>query len=251
MRFGMENANPVKNPASTCVKLDDLSVEEDKPADVPYQEAIGALLYVVQGTRPDIAYIVGALSRYNQNPKIGHWNAVKRVYRYLKGTMNYSIKYTKDGVLYGYTDSDYASDKDRKSISGNVFLMNGGPVSWCSRKQKIVAMSSTEAEYVALGAAVQEALWLKQIIQEVEGDTQTVKIYCDNKSTINLSEQEVLQQRTKHIDIRYKFVKHYVSENSIKLQFVGTNENIADIFTKPTTAEKFFSMCEKMHLNYN
>ncbi|XP_055904350.1 uncharacterized protein LOC129940122 [Eupeodes corollae] len=137
--------------------------EEDrvKMQDIPYREAVGSLLYASQGTRPDIAHAVGVVSKYLSNPGHAHWKAVKRIMRYLKGTIDAKIEYSKndDSELLAYSDADWANEvDDRRSVSGYILKMQGGPISWDSKRQKTIALSTTEAEYMALSAACQEVL---------------------------------------------------------------------------------------------
>jgi hypothetical protein len=249
-RFGMIDCAPVKNPCSP----ENLSKCQGEKVNVPYREAIGSLLFLAQATRPDIAYAVSAASRYNENHNEGQWKGVKRIFRYLQLTKNYCLSFLREGGenLHGFTDSDYGGDiGDRKSTSGYVFMFSGAAVSWKSTHQRIVAFSSTEAEYIAASEAVCEALWLRQLANELKigkyDDPTTV--YCDNTSAINLAHCNGYRPRTKHIDIRYHGIRDYVSKNLIKIDYVQTEDNTADMLTKPITAEKLIKFCEKAGLN--
>ncbi|XP_037034243.1 secreted RxLR effector protein 161-like [Bradysia coprophila] len=156
-RFGMADSKPVSTPSDVNQKLSMNATsnnEEDEniTGKVPYQELVGCLLFIAQGTRPDIAFAVNDVSRFNQNHRAIHWKAVKRILRYLQGTIGCKLRYSKNGNqdLVGYTDSDWASDIDkRRSCSGNFFKLSGGAVSWYSKRQQTVALSTTEAEYMA------------------------------------------------------------------------------------------------------
>ncbi|XP_046640239.1 secreted RxLR effector protein 161-like [Daphnia pulicaria] len=144
--------------------------EEEKMKEVPYQSAVGALLYLSTTTRPDIAYAVSKIARFNQNPGPQLWIAVKRIFRYLAGTKDYGIIFssTKEQGALGFTDDDYGGDHDdRKSTSGCIFLLNGGPISWFSRKQECTATSTTEAEFVAGSEAAKEKTWIKSLLEEI------------------------------------------------------------------------------------
>lgn len=238
-RFNMSDCKMVRTPAEVALKFN-----EDKEVDIldcPYQQAIGSLLYVAQGTRPDISYIVNTLSRFNKEPRSEHWAAVKRVMRYLQGTKGYKLTYTKNGNadITGYCDADWASDaRDRKSCTGYVFMFQGGAISWCSRKQQTVALSTAEAEYMAMASAAQEALWLRQLRAEFGRGTETLLVYSDNQSAIKLSANDCYLPRSKHIDIRYHFLKEHVINNQLKFCYVKGCENISDILTKATSQDK-------------
>lgn len=217
--------------------------------NIPYQEAVGSLLYLTQGTRPDIAFAVNDVSRFNSNFGIQHWKAVKRIIRYLKGSINLKLVYSKIGnqQLSGYTDADWASDVDkRRSCTGYVFKMCNGAVSWNSKRQPTVAASSTEAEYMSLSSAVQEVMWLKQFGQDfdIELKTEAVKIGCDNQSTIKLAESDGFRARTKHIDVRHHVVREKVEDSTIRVEYIPTDLMVADSLTKAVPRTKH-SFCTK------
>lgn len=169
-RYGLSDANSVSTPADLSVKLvkdDGVSKAVDQ---INYQSMVGSLLYAAMATRPDIAQAVGAVSKFNAKPTEAHLTAVKRILRYLKGTTHLVLKYQKleDGSLIGFSDADWAGDSDdRHSTSGNLFLMTGGAISWLSKIQAIVALSTSEAEYVALSLATQEAVWLRSLLSDI------------------------------------------------------------------------------------
>ncbi|XP_044741904.1 secreted RxLR effector protein 161-like [Chrysoperla carnea] len=219
---------------------------------IPYQQAVGSLLYAAQSTRPDIAYAVSLVSRYNNDPGKPHWNAVKRIFRYLKGTINKKIQYSKheNSAIMGFSDADWAGDVDnRKSVTGYVFLSQGGAICWNSKKQPTVALSTTEAEYMALSATVQEALWLRNFMKELDGkEAEPTKIYCDNKSAIDLAAIANYRPRTKHIDVRHHFIRQHILNNEIILSPVGTREMTADVLTKGLPREAHQNCIEKMGL---
>lgn len=179
-----------------------------------------------------------------------HLQAAKRVLRYLKGTMDLGIWYKKggSGELLVYTDNDFAREIDiRKSTSGYVFVMDGAAVAWSSKKQHIVTLSSTEAEYVAASACACQAIWFKRILEELghelEGST---FILCDNTSTIKLSKNPVFNGRCKHIGVRFHFLRDLVNNGEISLEHCGTHEQVADIFTKPLNRETFERMRSRL-----
>lgn len=204
---------------------------------VPYQEAIGSLLYLANATRPDISFAVNNLSRFNKNHSEAHWRAVKRIFRYLRGTSNLKLSFNANSEMNMtiYSDADWGSDNDsRRSCSGYVVIMAGAAISWQSKRQPIVALSSTEAEYIALSAAVKEALWLKQLAIEIDPlHDKTIDVLCDNLSAIELGSKEAYRPRSKHIDLRYHHIRDNVENRQIALSYVNTNHMIADSLTKP------------------
>ena len=202
-----------------------------------YQSAVGSLMYVMLGSRPDIAHAVGLVSQFSTNPNSQHWAAVKWIFRYLAGTRGLGILYGKSSNCLGYTDSDWAGSEDRKSTSGYLFVLNGGAVSWASRKQSVVALSSTKAKYIALTLAVKEVLWLRTLFLEL-GALKHAKeisaILCDNQGAIAFSKNPGFHARSKHIDIRYHFIRDHVNRDTgtINLLYCPTDEMTADILTK-------------------
>jgi hypothetical protein len=177
------------------------------------------LLYLSVATRPDITYAVSNVAKFSSNPTPKHWTAVKRILRYLRGTSDLGIAFipqeNKDCV--GFSDSDWGGDiGDRKSTSGYVFQYAGGAVSWKSKKQNCVALSTAEAEYIALANATQEALWLKRFFAELSNE-QEIVIYEDNQSTISMAKNPQFHGRSKHFSIKYHFVRDEVSKGSVKV----------------------------------
>lgn len=162
------------------------------------------------------------------------WIAVKRIFQYLQGTKNYAIHYQNRKIaLFGYSDASYAETEDRKSTSGFVFMKNGGAITWRSKKQSIVSLSSMEAEYIALCDATKEATWLQRLEHDVEGIKESILILEDNQSTINTAKKEIFNFRTKHIDVRFHFVREKVEDGTIKINYCPTTDMVADTFTKP------------------
>lgn len=240
MHFGMSDCHPISTPldsnqkisAEMCPKNE---VEKQEMAKYPYREAIGSLLYLAQVTRPDINFVVNLLSRYSTNPGKSHWQAIKRVFRYLKGTSSLGITY--GNVIHdvtGFCDADWAGDLDqRKSTTGYIFIMNGGAISWSTKKQPTVALSTTEAEYMSMVAATQEAIWLKCLRDQFFPDkTGAVLLHCDNQGAIHLSKNNAFSSRTKHIHIKLEFIKEKNENGVIELAYVPTNEMLADLLTK-------------------
>lgn len=206
----------------------------------PYREAIGSLLFLCSVSRPDISFAVNVLSRYVNNPSQQHVNAVKRVIRYLIDTRDYFIRYGDSNDFIGYSDSDFASDLDtRKSTTGYIFLMNGGPITWCSQKQKTIALSTTEAEFVAACESAKEILWLKQLLLELGENYKCITLCVDNQSAIKLINNPAYHKRTKHIDVKYNFIREKVELGIIKIQYVSSKNQLADILTKALPAQVF------------
>lgn len=252
-RFGMINSNSQVSPSDTNQKLSVSMVDDENTlvGKVPYQEAIGSLLYLAGLTRPDIAFAVNDLSRFNKNHSEPHWRAVKRVFRYLLGTKNLRLRYCGKCPLIAWSDADYASEIDeRRSCSGYVLMLSGAAVSWLSKRQPIVAQSSTEAEYIALSETVKEVLWARKIISEIEGapfTTPTI-VFGDNTSAIKLAKNDAFSQRTKHIDVRYHHIRQQVKDGIIILKHAGTESMIADVLTKAVSGEKQRYCTENMGL---
>ena len=201
-----------------------------------YQSLVGSLMYLSVCSRPDLAYAVNNLARFSSKPNRSHWTAAKRVLRYLRGTANYGITFVRSesGECLGYSDADWAGDReDRRSTSGYLFQIAGGPVSWKSRKQESVALSTAEAEYIALSSAAQETVWIRRLVTELgnepEGPTTLME---DNQSSIAMAKNPQFHGRAKHIDIRHHFIRERVNEGDIQLVYCPTGDMIADMLTK-------------------
>ncbi|XP_046848062.1 secreted RxLR effector protein 161-like [Xenia sp. Carnegie-2017] len=201
-------------------------------------------------TRPDICWTITVLSQYLAKPLKEHWVAAKNVLRYLKGSLDYEICYRmgcQNLKLIGYSDADWASCAvDRRSVSGYCFsLSKEGPlISWKSKKQQTIALSSCESEYVALSLAVQEALHLVQLLAKLIELEDPVEIYEDNQGTIALSKDPVSRQRTKHIDVKYHFIRSNINAGNVVVNYCPTDDMVADIFTKPVTRNKLMNFKE-------
>uniref|UniRef100_A0A1Y1MVU2 Reverse transcriptase Ty1/copia-type domain-containing protein n=2 Tax=Photinus pyralis TaxID=7054 RepID=A0A1Y1MVU2_PHOPY len=207
-----------------------------------YQKAIGSLLYNSTCTRPDIANAVCKLSQCNQRSTVRNWRGVQNVLKYLKKTIGYRLTYKKNGVFSCYSDSDWASDKnDAKSITGYVFNFGNGAVIWKSRKQKCVASSSTHAEYIALYESMCEFLWLQSLLRELSEEYLIYGreiVYCDNQGSIAIAENETITERSKHFVVKYNFVRECINNRMIKVEYIPSSENLADLFTKSLSGPK-------------
>jgi transposase InsO family protein len=240
---GMKGCNPCHVPMENRLRLskNDKSPPVDK---TKYRSVVGSLRYLVN-TRPDIAYAVGIVSRYMEDPRGSHWAAVKQILRYISGTVNFGCRYKKlevsENLITGYSDSNLAGDiDDRKSTSSSVFLLGNSLVTWLSQKQRVVALSSCEAEYIASANAACQGIWLNRLLGEILGiPTPRVKLLVDNMSAIALSKNPVHHDRSKHIDVQYHFIRDCVDKGEVDIVHVGTNDQLADILTKPLGRVKF------------
>jgi len=212
-----------------------------QPISAPYQEACGHILWPAIISRPDVQFAIGILSQFTQNPADVHWTAVKRVMRYLYTTRDLWLTMGgRDPTIEGYVDANWASQPHRHSISGHAFRVGIGVVTWSSKKQDLVALSSTEAEYIAAALAAREICWLRTFGHELgilHGSPTTLHI--DNQSTIALTKDNKFHARTKHIDVRYHFIREAVNAGHISVRYIPTEDNLADILTKPLTRFKF------------
>ncbi|KAE8695213.1 Oxygen-dependent coproporphyrinogen-III oxidase [Hibiscus syriacus] len=241
-RFAMSSAKPMSTPLANHFKLSSeqcpkTDKEAEDMAKVSYSNVVGFFMYAMLCTRPDLAHVVSQVCKYMSKPDKQHWKAVKCIFRYLKGTMGHGIVFVSERdnpLVVGYVDSNYAGDLDsRRSTTGYVFTLGGGPICWKSIVQFVVALSTTEAKYMAAAEAAKEALWLTGLVKELGVQQGGVQLLCDNQSTIHLAKNQVYHARTKHIDVRFHKIRELVASGEILFQKVHTNENAADMFTKP------------------
>jgi transposase InsO family protein len=247
-KFDMLECKSMATPMETNLKLLVDTSSELVDATL-YRQIIGSLMYLTN-TRPDICFVVNTLSQYLVEPRRVHLVAAKHVMRYLKGTLDYGLCYTGDHDfrLYGYTDSDWAgSASDRKSTSGCCFSLGSAMTSWKSRKQSSIALSTTEAEYIAACSASCEAIWLRKLLTGLfDLEMEATMILCDNQSCIKMTENPVFHDKTKHIEIWYHYIRDMVQKGVVKLQYVGTDEQVADVLTKPLSRVKFEYFRDKL-----
>lgn len=249
-RFNMQDCKPVKTPMEPGQGETDTTATDAKSAgqgegqneEIPFQSLIGNLMYLVQGTRPDIAFATSYLSQFNLHHTYHHWKLAKRVLRYLKGTRDIGITYTAcSEPIVGYSDASWNEFGTGKSRSAYVFTMSKGAISWCSTRQRQVSLSTCEAEYIALVDAMKEGKWLKTFTHELgcyDFGTDTMEIKCDNQSAIRIAENPIFHQRTKHIELRYLFARNEIENNQFKVNFLRTDEMVADSLTKPVSSAK-------------
>jgi hypothetical protein len=248
-RAGMGDCNACHTPMEVRLKL--LKKDGAQKFDATeFRSVIGCLRYLVN-SRPDIALSVGVASRFMEEPSVAHWAAVKQILRYVRGTLGYGCRYKKgSGVpeLVGYSDSDHAGDlNDRKSTSGVVFFLGDSLITWTSQKQKGVATSSCEAEYIAAAGATTQGVWLSRLIGDLTGrSAERFRLYIDNQSAIALSKNPVLHDRTKHIDIKFHYIRQCIEEEKLDVDHVRTDEQLADILTKALGRTRFVVMREKL-----
>lgn len=245
-KAGLADCNPTKFPMDPKETL--TKDENGKPVDSTlFKSLVGGLRYLVH-TRPDIAYSVGIVSRFMEKPTTMHMNAVKRlIMRYIKGSLDFGLIYTKKGgnnILTGYSDSDMGGFvEDRRSTGGMVFYLSESVVTWVSQKQRCVALSSCEAEFMAATTAACQAIWLRNLLMQITGEfISPVVIYIDNKSAIDLAKNPVFHGRSKHIDIRYHFIRECVERGDIIVNHVRTANQRADVLTKALVTVKFERM---------
>lgn len=241
---GLEDGNDAKIPMEPGLKLGKLQSENDVD-QTEYRKLVGSLRYLTH-TRPDLLYAVGYLSRFMQTPKLEHYKAIKHIVRYVKGTIHYGVRYarSKGEGLIGFSDSNYAcGDGDGKCTSGNVFYYNNCPITWNSQKQKTVALSSCEAEFMAATLAACQGVWLQGLLDEIMGHKQeTVVIKVDNRSALALMKDPVFHGRSKHIETKYYYIRDCIERDKIQVEFVSGNQQRADILTKALPRMKFSEM---------
>ena len=251
-KYGLTGAKTKTTPLSPGVRLATASSELEllNTVQFPYSELVGTLLYLSVCTRPDIAHAVGCLSRYMAKPTRDQWNAAMGVLRYLSGTARYGICFSPcddPTPTVGFCDADYAGDIDtRRSTTGYVFVMHGGAVSWSSRLQPTVAVSTSEAEYMAAAAAVKEALWMRKLLHDLQIEIGSVLILSDNQACLSLLKHPIASQRSKHIDIIYHFARERVARGEVCFQYCPTAKMVADSLTKALPPSKFLFCRDQM-----
>ena len=248
-KFGMEDAKPIKTPMATNGHLD--LDEGGNPVDQKlYRSMIGSLLYLT-ASRPDIMFSVCMCARFQAAPRECHLTAVKRILRYLKYSPNIGLWYPKGAHfdLVGFSDSDYAGCKvDRKSTSGGCQFLGRSLVSWSSKKQNSVALSTAEAEYISAGSCCAQLLWMKQTLLDYGVKFDEILLLCDNESAVKIASNPVQHSRTKHIDIRHHFLRDHVNKGDIKIDGIGTDDQLADIFTKPLDESRFCKLRNELNI---
>ena len=249
----LANAESADRPMSTHMATEARHVkapaehQASSHAIKAYQSATGSIMFAMLCTRPDIAFSVAVLSKYAHNPTPTHHEGVIRVLQYLKDTAHLGITYTgepsltDEPQLLGHCDADWAADRDeRKSITGYAFMLCGGAISWQAKKQTTVALSTVEAEYMAVTAGAKEALWWRDQLSGLGFDvTQATTLHSDSKGCISLSKNPEHYANTKHIDLRYHFIRdHVVNKRTVHLQYINTTAMAADVLTKALSRDR-------------
>ena len=251
-RFEMQDCKSRETPCE--LKLEYTENAEKMKDPRKYREAVGSLIYLSTCTRPDINFVVSKLSQHFAEPTLEHWSTVKHVLRYLKGTAEQELCFKRNETeklgLRVYSDADWASDvTDRRSTTGYCVSLSEGSslISWKTRKQPTVALSTCEAEYMSLASAIQECIYLEQLLQGIDNyQYAQTKVYEDNQGTIALSRNPVNRQRCKHIDIKYHFIRETVNAGKVILEYCPTEQMIADVMTKPATKLKLKKFAQNM-----
>jgi hypothetical protein len=260
-QFGMTDSKFMSTPASHSYRLSksdspNTPQQQQEMKDKPYRPIVGALMYAAISTRPDIAYAVNSISRYMQNPGTAHYTAARRVLGYLNGTKELGLEYKgKEETLDSqsvnikvYTDADWAGDlDDRKSTTGYIIMIDDCLISWVSKKQSTVSLSTAEAEYMAISSAVQEVNWITKFLSEIYYSKASIPIlYCDNQAAIAISKNDVNHSRTKHIDIRHHYIREAVQNNELEIKWIESEKQLADINTKALSVNIFERLRDKL-----
>lgn len=259
--FGMSNIKSSTTPLAIPCKLsltDCPESDHDKRfmTQFPYRQLLGKLRYLVTGTRLDICYSINFLSRFMHNPGFKHWKALLRVVRYLKFTRNFGLLYSSNSTLspltsiIGWSDSDWGGEMDtRRSTAGFSFVLAGAAVTWQSKKQTAVTLSTAEAEFVAVALATKEGLWIQMLIEELKIIPRiSLKIYSDNLSCIYLASNPKHSEKTKHVDLKYHFIREMVESHKLQLEHSPMDLMWADFLTKSVPASKHESCCDNLGL---
>ncbi|PNX54637.1 histone deacetylase [Trifolium pratense] len=251
-RTKMLNCSPVSTPMQSSCKLSKLG--SNALADpFMYRSVVGALQYATI-TRPEISYSVNKVCQFMSHPLESHWTAVKRILRYLKGTMDHHLRLHplsshQPPSIKAFCDADWASDPDdRRSTSGAAVYFGPNLVSWWSRKQPVVARSSAEAEYRSLAHVTAEILWIQTLLQELLVPSTTPLVLCDNQSAVALAHNPVLHARTKHMEIDLFFVREKVLAKQLQVVHIPGTDQWADLFTKPLSSAKFLALRPKLNV---
>lgn len=257
--FGLSDLKPTHTPLPTGCKLSSAECptsDGDKAymTQYPYRQLIGKMRYLVSGTRPDICHACNFLSKFMHNPGIKHWKALLRIARYLKSTRNLGICYhhtqSSNSSLLGWSDSDWGGEiGSRRSTAGFVFTLAGGAITWQSKRQVAVTLSTAEAEFVAVALAAKEGLWIQALIEELQiMPKPMLKIYCDNQSCIFLASNPKHSEKTKHVDLKFHFIRELIENRKMQLEYTPTDIMWADFLTKPLTGDKHRSCSRHLRM---
>ena len=256
-RFQLENVIPRNTPLPVGILLDnDMSPktesEKREMKDKPYRSVLGSVMWGQLATRPDLSFSVSLLARFQANPGLAHWNALLHVIGYIKNTLDYGLTYSRDYDLspVAFVDADYGGCRDtHRSTSGYIFTMSGGLVTWSSKRQATVALSTVEAEYVAMSRCAQQMIWMQSWLDEVDipHDTPGL-IKGDNRGAIALTKNTKDHGKVKHIDIRHHYIRELIRSEAIRLEYVSSTDNLADIFTKPLPRDQHHCILKALNI---
>jgi hypothetical protein len=248
-RFGMQGSKPANTPLSSSTRLTKATTADALTDQKEYQSMIGSIMYAMLATRPDLAQCIQQISQFSQTPTRIHEKAAKQAFRYINGTVDEGITYNGNlGMkLEFWSDANWGGEEGRESVSGFVGTLAGGAVTYSSKKQATVALSSTESEYMALLHALKEQIWLLRFLREIgyNIDDQNV-IYCDNQSAIALAHNPEHHARTKHVDIQYHFVRNCVEDGTTRLEYCPTEDMVADGLTKALGPDRHRKLAKMM-----
>jgi len=240
--------NTPMHPTCTLSKEDTRSKVDHKL----YRDIIGSLLYLT-AFKPDILFSMCLCARFQSYPRESHLTVVKRIFRYLKGTTNLGLLYRNylDYKLVGFCDADYAGYRiERKSTSGNCQFLGENLISWASKRQATIAMSTAEANYISAASCCAQLLWMKHQLEDYQINANSIPIYCDGIVVICLSKNSILHSREKHIEIKHHFIRDYVQKGILEIQFIDTEHQWANIFTKPLTVERFDFIKKNLNMHF-
>ncbi|GJY80777.1 zinc finger, CCHC-type containing protein [Tanacetum coccineum] len=253
-KFNYFDCTPVSTPMDTSEKL--MPNNGQAVSQLEYSRVIGCLMYAMTCTRPDIAFVVGKLSRYTSNPGTQHWQAIQRVLKYLKKTMDYRLTYIGyPSVLEGYTDASWISNtEDNSSTSGWVFLFGGGAISWASKKETCIIGLTMESEFVALATAGKEAEWLKNFLLEIplwSKPIAHISIRCDSAATLTKAYSQMYNEKSRHLGVKHSMIRVLVTNGVIYIEFVRSQQNLAHHLTKGLARDLVIKSTEGMGLKSN
>lgn len=248
-KFNFENCNLISTPIDPKYKMNIHNYENGRE---PVRELLGCLMYLMLGSRPDIGFSVNYYSSYQDKNISEVWKGLKRIMRYLKGTLDVTLKYERkqnELEMTCYVDSDWGGDlKDRRSVTGYMIKVFGNTVLWVTRKQNCVSLSSTEAELIALCSAVQECMYFKRLLEDLGIHLANFKVYEDNQGCIAIVNNPENNRRVKHIDLKYNFISENVKINLLTLEYINTKLQIADMLTKGLPRIQFVEKCKALGL---
>lgn len=248
----------VKTPMNTGQQLDAFDGITTEASKHEYAAQLGSVMYAMTTTRLDIAFAVSSLAQHTKNPGPEHWKALQRIFLYLRSTIDYYVTFggieKNQADLAGYTDASYAKDPaTRRSTRAFIFTLNGGPICWSSKRQATVALSTAEAEYMAMYQAIREATWIRQLLTELgfyQGN-ESIKVYADNQSAIALGKNPEFHKRSKHIDVQYHYVQEQVQGGRINTPYLPTAKMVADGLTKALSPELHLRLVDHCRLDPN